>query len=89
MVEAHTSYNVLLGRPSLNTLGAVVSTPYLAIKFLSALGNIINIHGDQKLARESYIASLRPQKHALATNNVERAPDAGATLVGEDLDPRI
>ena len=28
IIDAPTSYNVLLGRPSLNTLGAVVSTPY-------------------------------------------------------------
>jgi len=27
IVDAPTSYNVLLGRPSLNTLGAVISTP--------------------------------------------------------------
>jgi len=32
VIDAPTSYNVLLSRPSLNTLGAVVSTPYLAIK---------------------------------------------------------
>jgi len=27
IVDAPTSYNILLGRPSLNTLGVVVSTP--------------------------------------------------------------
>ncbi|XP_027911582.1 uncharacterized protein LOC114170300 [Vigna unguiculata] len=32
IVDAPTSYNVLLGRPSLNTLSAVVSTPHLAMK---------------------------------------------------------
>jgi len=26
VVDAHTSYNVLLGRPSLNAIGAIVST---------------------------------------------------------------
>ena len=35
IVNAPTSYNVLLGRPSLNTLGDVVSTPHLAMKFPS------------------------------------------------------
>jgi len=35
IVEAPTSYNVLLGRPSLNSLGVVVSTPHLAMKFPS------------------------------------------------------
>jgi len=33
IADAPTSYNILLGRPSLNTLGAVVSTPHLAKKF--------------------------------------------------------
>jgi len=32
-VDACTSYNALLGRSSLNKLGAIVSTPHLAMKF--------------------------------------------------------
>jgi len=60
IVDAPTSYNVLLGRPSLNTLSAVVSTPHLAMKFPSPSGDILTIHGDQRLARECYMASLRP-----------------------------
>ncbi|XP_027931963.1 uncharacterized protein LOC114187793 [Vigna unguiculata] len=35
VVDAPTSYNVLLCRPSLNILGAVVSTTHLAMKFPS------------------------------------------------------
>jgi len=58
--DAHTSYKVMLGRSSLNTLGVVVSTPHLAMKFSVALGDIITIHIDQKLARECYIVHLRP-----------------------------
>jgi len=50
VVDAPTSYNVLLGRPSLNTLGTVVSTPHLAMKFTSPLGDILTIHSDQRLA---------------------------------------
>jgi len=38
IVDAPTSYSVLLGRPSLNTLGAVVSTPHLAMKFVMPFG---------------------------------------------------
>jgi len=60
IVDAPTSYNVLLGRPSLNTLGAVVSTPHLAMKFPSPSGDILTIHYDQRLAHECYMASLRP-----------------------------
>jgi len=89
VVEAHTSYNVLLGRPLLNTLCAIVSTPHLAMQFPSSSGDIITIHGDQRLARECYIASLRPKELVLTTNNIEREPRVGLTLIGEDLDPRI
>ncbi|XP_020229886.1 uncharacterized protein LOC109810754 [Cajanus cajan] len=38
VVHANTSYNILLGRPSLNKLGAIVSTPHLAMKFPSESG---------------------------------------------------
>ena len=58
VVDAPTSYNVLLGRPSLNTLGAVISTPHLAMKFPSPSGDILTIHDDERRARECYMASL-------------------------------
>jgi len=89
VVDAPTSYNVLLGRPSLNTLGAVVSTPHLTMKFPSPSGDILTIHGDQRLARECYRASLRPQLPILQTNHIERPPGSEIALFGDDLDPRM
>jgi len=59
LVEANTSYNVLLGRPSLNQLGTIVSTPHLAMKFPSSTGDVITMHVNQKTARECYAVSLR------------------------------
>jgi len=47
VIDAPTSYNVLLDRPSLNTLGVVVSTPHLAMNFPSPIGAILTIHDDQ------------------------------------------
>jgi len=44
VVDVPTSYNVLLGQPSLNTLGVVVSMPHLAMKFPSPSGDILTIH---------------------------------------------
>jgi len=35
IVDVNMSYNALLGRPSLNKLGAIVSTPHLTTKFLT------------------------------------------------------
>jgi len=49
VIDANTSYNILLGRPSINKLRVVVSTPHLAIKFPS--GDILTVHVDQKVAR--------------------------------------
>ena len=89
IVDAPTSYNVLLGRPSLNTLGAVVSTPHLAMKFPSPSGDILTIHGDQHLARECYMANLRPQFPILQTNHIERPPGSEIALSSDDLDPRV
>jgi len=89
IVDATTSYNVLLGHPSLNTLGVVVSTPHLAMKFPSPSGDILTIHCDQCLARECYMASLRPQLPIQQTNHIERPPGSGIALSGDDLDPRV
>ena len=88
VVDAHTSYNVLLGRPSLNAIGAIVSTPHLAMKFPSPSGDILTVHGDQKAARECYMASLKLPQPPLTAHNIETTPE-GALLVGDDLDPRI
>ena len=49
VVDACTSYNALLGRSSLNKLGAIVSTPHLAMKFPTEQGDITTIYVDQKL----------------------------------------
>jgi len=59
LVDANTSYNVLLGRPSLNQLGVIMSTPNLAMKFPSPSGDVITVHVNQKTTRECYVASLK------------------------------
>lgn len=64
IVHAYTSYNILLGRPSLNALGIVVSTLHLAMKLSSNDETIITVYVDQRMARENYMVSLRLQPHA-------------------------
>ena len=51
VIDANTSYNILLGQSSINRLMAIVSTPHLAMKFPSALGDILTVHVDQKVAQ--------------------------------------
>ena len=58
------------------------------MKFQSSSGDIITIHGDQRLACECYISSLQPKEPALVTN-IEQHPSACLTLAREDLDPTI
>lgn len=51
VIDYQTSYNTFLSQPSLNTLGAIVSTPHLAMKFLVSDTKIVAIHVNQKEAR--------------------------------------
>jgi len=89
VVDVPTSYNVLLGRLSLNTIGVVVSTPHLAMKFPAPSGDVLTIHGDQQLAHECYMTSLCPQLPLLQNNHIERPPGSDIALSGDDLDPRV
>ena len=50
MVNANTSYFSLIGRKTLNELGAIVSTLHLTMKFLTLTGEIITVKADQKQA---------------------------------------
>ncbi|XP_020218715.1 uncharacterized protein LOC109801949 [Cajanus cajan] len=59
LVEAYTSYNIIIGRPTLNQLGAVVSTSHLTMKFSRHNGDIISIKANQKIARQCYVESLK------------------------------
>jgi len=55
LVEAETSYNVLIGQQTLNQLGAVVSTPHMAMKFPTSNEIIITVKADPKKARQCYL----------------------------------
>jgi len=59
------------------------------MKFPSPFGDIFTIHRDQRLARECYMASLRPQLPILQTHNIERPPGYDIALSRDDLDPRV
>jgi len=43
VVNASSAYNLLLGRPSLNRLGAVASTAHMKMKFPFSEGGVITI----------------------------------------------
>ena len=71
IVDCLSSYNAILGRPTLNCLKVVTSTYCLKVKFLTPhrTGEIIR---DQLLARECYQAVLVTKKNHICM--VEEEP---------------
>jgi len=88
LVDAETSHNILIGRSSLNKLGAMVSTPHMAMKFLadnpSRGREVVTLHADQKTVRECYTASLK----ILPPPTPTRRAEVHHITLGDDLDPR-
>ncbi|XP_012856903.1 PREDICTED: uncharacterized protein LOC105976155 [Erythranthe guttata] len=58
VVKAPSTYNVILGRPSMNLFRAIPSTYHMKLKFptTSGIGEVV---GDQRVARECYVNTLR------------------------------
>ncbi|XP_068486605.1 uncharacterized protein [Phaseolus vulgaris] len=74
VVNAPSAYNILLGRPTLNRLGAVPSTRHMKLKLPSMEGTVITIKSDQVEARRCYENSLR-QKSSIC--HVTSTPPPG------------
>ncbi|XP_041000666.1 uncharacterized protein LOC121246556 [Juglans microcarpa x Juglans regia] len=58
VVRTRSTYNAIIGRPTLNALEAITSTYHLKIKFLTKAG-IGEVRGEQVLARECYVQELK------------------------------
>ncbi|XP_019429441.1 PREDICTED: uncharacterized protein LOC109337036 [Lupinus angustifolius] len=54
VVQCDSAYNAIIGRPTLNRLEAIVSTPHLCMKFLSISLQVCTVKGDQHSARSCY-----------------------------------
>jgi len=62
VVNAPSAYDILLGRPTLNRLRAVVSTRHMKIKFPNLGGKVITIKSDKKEAKRCYENSLKTKR---------------------------
>ena len=62
MVDYSSTYNAILGRFTLNSWKAVISTCHLMIKFPTKY-RVGKVQGDQIAAREFYIAMLKMDNH--------------------------
>ena len=58
IVDAPSTYNMLLGRPSLNTIRAIPSAYHMVIKFPTTNGAGM-VRGNQRIARECYSTSMK------------------------------
>ena len=58
IVDAPSTYNILLGRPSLNAVRAIPSAHHMVIKFPTTNGVRIG-RGNQRIARECYSTSMK------------------------------
>ena len=92
VVNCSSSYNAIIGRPTLNSWKAVTSTYLLSVEFPTEYG-VGEVQGDQLVARECYLAILAMDKQTQTMNIKERRIVANPTEALEDIpldedDPR-
>lgn len=82
MVNAPSSYNLLLGRPSLNKLGDVVSTVHMKMKIPVENEDVVTMRVDQEITRKCYESSLRTRRktYNIARTNFLNSGDQGIEL---------
>ncbi|GAU51689.1 hypothetical protein TSUD_415030, partial [Trifolium subterraneum] len=89
---AFTSYNIIIGYPAFNTLGAVMSTLYLSMKYPLDDGRIGTVRGDQAQGRQCYELSLRLKRNQAPADQpiISRVNMISRANIVEmsDLDPR-
>ena len=71
VVDCSSSYNAIIGRPTLNSLKAVTSTYHLSIKFPTEYG-VGQVQGDQLAARECYLIMLAMDEQVQTMSIEER-----------------
>ncbi|XP_038989097.1 uncharacterized protein LOC120112949 [Phoenix dactylifera] len=77
-------YNVILGRPRLNALQAVVSTYHLLVRFPTAEG-IGEARGDQMMAKQCYIATCKAKQRTEASSQQELLTEASTQAIDRTL----
>ncbi|RDX61810.1 Retrovirus-related Pol polyprotein, partial [Mucuna pruriens] len=67
VIEAESSYNIIMGRPALNRLKAIVSTYHLCMKYPTN-GGVGAIWADSSMAKRCYQDNLRVGQRRSAVN---------------------
>ena len=84
VVDCSSSYNAIIGRPTLNSWKAVTFTYHLLVKFITDYG-VGQVQGDQLTAREGYLVILAVDKHMQTMSIEERRVAIEPTEVLEDI----
>ena len=84
VVDCSSSYNAIIGRPTLNSWKAVTSTYHLSVKFPTEDG-VGEVQGDQLAARECYLAMLAMDEQTQTMNIEERRIVAEPAEALEDI----
>ncbi|VFQ98565.1 unnamed protein product [Cuscuta campestris] len=82
VVDIKCVHNAILGRPSINKVGAVISMPHLCMKFHTP-GGVGEVKGDQRNARECYARGVK--KMTKGVNVISQEITKGETR--EKLEP--
>ena len=102
VVDCLSSYNVIIGRPTLNRWKAATSTYYLKVKFPTE-NDVGEVKGDQVLARECYQVVLAAKENhtwmieekeedkveALETMELVEGKTSKTTRIGTILSPEM
>ncbi|KAJ8429898.1 hypothetical protein Cgig2_008783 [Carnegiea gigantea] len=70
VVDVLTTYNVILGRPILHKVKVVIASYLLQLQFKANDGSVGKLQGDQRMARECYLASIQPLVERWAEHQV-------------------
>ena len=84
VVDCSSSYNAIIGRPSLNSWKAVTSTYHLSVKFPTEY-EVGEVQRDQLVARECHLAMLAMDEQTQMMNIEEKRIVAEPTVALEDI----
>ncbi|KAL0416116.1 UNVERIFIED_CONTAM: hypothetical protein Slati_3443500 [Sesamum latifolium] len=73
VVDVPSAYNVILGRPTLNTFQAVISTYHMKIKFPTP-GGIGEVQGDPLQSRRCYVDAVVGERKGRRDDTQDKAP---------------
>ena len=88
VVDGPSAYNVILRRPTLNKIGAVISTVSLTMKFFTDNEEVAIVKADQVAARRCYNANLEIQRQKKEESHDNSRPPNFAKVMMVDLDAR-